>query len=69
MSEHFIESVTDLAAEVDGQAGRILEELRGGAVKRFRSGKIGELRAYFRKEGYWSEREPLSPEAKDTRAA
>lgn len=63
VSENFIERVTDLAAEVDGQAERILEELRGGAVKRFRSGKIEELRAYFREEGHLSEREPLSLEA------
>jgi len=55
--------VTDLAEEVDGQAERIIEELRGGAVKRFRSDKIEELRAYFQEEGHLSEREPLDSTA------
>jgi len=51
------------AERVDGQAERIIEELRGGAVKRFRSDKIEELRAYFQEEGYLSEREPLDSTA------
>jgi uncharacterized protein YhaN len=63
VSGNFIERVTDLAEEVDGQAERIIEELRGGAVKRFRSDKIEELRAYFQEEGYLSEREPLDSTA------
>jgi len=63
VSGNFIERVTDLTEEVDGQAERIIEELRGGAVKRFRSDKIEELRAYFQEEGYLSEREPLDSTA------
>lgn len=63
VSENFIDRVADLAEEVDGQAERILEELRSGSVKRFRSGKIEDLRVYFRREGYLSERDPLAPTA------
>jgi len=63
VSGNFIDEVTDLAERVDGQAERIIEELRGGAVKRFRSGKIEELRAYFQEEGYLSERDPLDSTA------
>jgi hypothetical protein len=63
VSGNFIEEVTDLAKRVDGQAERIIEELRGGAVKRFRSDKIEELESYLREEGYLTDRDPLSPEA------
>lgn len=63
VSGNFIDEVTDLAERVDGQAERIIEELRGGSVKRFRSDKIEQLRAYFQEEGYLSEQDPLSPEA------
>jgi hypothetical protein len=56
---NFIDEMTELAERVDGQADRITEELRGGAVKRFWSGKIEKLRAYFQEEGYLSERDPL----------
>ncbi|MCS3659895.1 ATP-binding protein [Salinibacter ruber] len=63
VSGNFIDEVTSLAERVDGQAERIIEELRRGAVKRFRSGKIEELRAYFQEEGYLSEREPLDSTA------
>lgn len=63
VSENFIDRVTDLAKRVDGQAERIVEELEEGAVKRFRSDKIEELEAYFREEGYRSDRDPLGPEA------
>lgn len=63
VSENFIDRVTDVAKRVDGQAERIIEELEDGAVKRFRSGKIEELEAYFREEGHMSEQEPLGPTA------
>jgi hypothetical protein len=63
VSGNFIEEVTELAGRVDGKAERIIEELRGGAIKRFRSGKIEELRAYFQEKGYMSEQEPLGPAA------
>jgi uncharacterized protein YhaN len=63
VSDNFIDEVTELAERVDGQAEQIIEELRGGAVKRFRSAKIEELRAYFQEEGYLSEREPLNSTA------
>jgi len=63
VSGNFIDEVTDLAKRVDGQAERIIEELRGGAVKRFRSDKIEELESYFREEGYLTDRDPLSPES------
>jgi hypothetical protein len=58
-----MDEVTELAERVDGQAERIIEELRGGAVKRFRSGKIDELQTYFQTEGYLSERETLESAA------
>jgi hypothetical protein len=59
VSGNFIDEVTELAERMDGRAERIIEELRGGAVKRFQSSKIEELRSYFQEEGYLSEREPL----------
>lgn len=63
VSENFIEEVTDLAKRVDGRAERIIEELETGTVKRFQFNKIKELEAYFREEGYLSERDSLGPEA------
>jgi len=63
VSETFIDDVAALAKRVDGQAARILEALDNGAVKRFRSDKVDELRAYFRAEGYLTSREPLPPAA------
>jgi DNA repair exonuclease SbcCD ATPase subunit len=63
VSETFIDDVAALAKRVDGQAARILEALDDGAVKRFRSDKVDELRAYFRAEGYLTLRDPLPPAA------
>jgi hypothetical protein len=45
------------AERVRREAERIIEELKGGAKKRFRPGKIDELRAYFQEEEHLSERE------------
>ena len=63
VSDTFIDDVTALAERVDGEAARILDELRNGAVKRFRSGKVDELEAYFRAEGHLTAETGLPPEA------
>lgn len=63
VSDTFIDEVAALAERVDGQAARILDALDDGAVKRFRSDKVEELRAYFRAEGHLTSRDPLPPAA------
>ncbi|MEF8865369.1 MAG: hypothetical protein V5A20_06360 [Salinibacter sp.] len=63
VSDTFIDEVAALAGRVDGQAARILDELRNGAVKRFRSDKIDELEAYFRAEGHLTSETKRPPEA------
>ncbi|WP_263786209.1 AAA family ATPase [Salinibacter grassmerensis] len=63
VSDTFIDEVTVLAERVGGEAARILDGLRNGAVKRFRSGKVDELEAYFRAEGHLTSETQLPPEA------
>lgn len=63
VTETFIADVTDLARSVDGDASRILDSLRDGAVDRFRSDKADDLEAYFEANGYLDPVEPLDPDA------
>ncbi|MCS3757344.1 uncharacterized protein YhaN [Salinibacter ruber] len=63
VSDTFIDDVTALAERVGGEAARILDGLRNGAVKRFRSDKVDELEAYFRAEGHLTSETERPPEA------
>lgn len=61
-SENFIDRVTALAEELNGDGGRIIEALRDGQVSRFRSDNMDELEAYFEDNGYIESVDPLEPE-------
>ncbi|WP_103026930.1 AAA family ATPase [Salinibacter altiplanensis] len=63
VSDTFIDEVAALAERVDGEAARILDGLRKGAVKRFRSDKVDELDAYFQAEGHLTSETKFPPEA------
>ena len=62
-SDRFIQEAATLAAssEIQGDASRFLEALRGGAIKGFRSQKIDDLEAWLSEHGYLDERPVLSP--------
>jgi uncharacterized protein YhaN len=60
VSNTFIDEVTELATEVNGSAESIIEALRDGEVHNWRSGKTGELEAYFRDNGYLESRDTLN---------
>jgi len=57
ISETFIDRVTALAKELNGDGEQLVEALHAGEVDRFRSNKADELENYLRKEGYIVERE------------
>lgn len=61
VSHRFIDDVSELARDVNGDAEAILAKLRESAVSGFRSNKIDELEAYFKDNGYIQQREPLEP--------
>ncbi len=52
VSDTFIDDVTELAREVDGDASQLIERLQDGQVARFRTDKIEELAAYCEENGY-----------------
>lgn len=60
VSTNFVDRVSELAEEVEGDAHRLIEAIETGAVKRFRSAALDELREWFVEHGYLDEREPLS---------
>ena len=62
VSGSFIEEVTQLAKEANGEAERIIEALRDGEVSRFRAGKMDELEQFFEENGYIKPMDPLEPE-------
>ncbi len=62
VSSTFIDEVTQLAQEVNGEASRVIKALRKGRVDRFRRGKMDELEAYFEDNGHIDAAEPLSAE-------
>lgn len=60
VTNNFIDRVSDLANELDGDAEALVNALDDGEVKRFHSDKVEELREYFQANGYISNRDPLS---------
>lgn len=62
VSENFIDEVTALADQYDGDAGQIIDGLRSGEVDRFRESKKDELERYFEENGYVEPVDPLDPE-------
>jgi len=62
VTDNFIDEVAELCDRVDGDAERLIEGLEQGEVSGFRSRKREELAEYFRREGYLTDREPLSGE-------
>lgn len=61
----FIDGVTEIAKEVDGDAERILQIVRKRSDERvsgFRSHKADDLEEYFLASGYLTDKEPLSDE-------
>ena len=62
VTDSFIDRVAALCTQVDGDAQAILDALERGAVARFRTASIDDLRAYFQEHGYLPDREPLTPD-------
>ena len=65
VSEKFIDGVSELAEERDGDAAALLHELRERTDERtkgFYSSKADELEAYLRDHDYLDPRDPKSPE-------
>jgi len=65
VTDTFIDGVTELAKELDGNADALMAVLRerdDERVSGFRSAKADELADYFREHGYLTDREPLTGE-------
>ena len=65
VTDTFIDGVTELAKELDGDAEALMEVLRerdDERVSGFRSAKADELAEYFREHGYLTDRAPLTGE-------
>ncbi|HYW03376.1 MAG TPA: hypothetical protein VFA86_05485 [Gammaproteobacteria bacterium] len=60
VSDTFLERVTELNAEVGGDARELLDRLEAGAVKGFRTAKLDELGDFLAERGCLDDREPLS---------
>lgn len=58
VSETFIEPVSALNRELDGNARALVDALRDGRVARFRSDKTDQLEAQLGASGYLDERQP-----------
>jgi hypothetical protein len=61
----FIDAVAQLANELGGDAGKLIGQLEGGGVQRFRTASISQLREYFSVHGYLPSATALSSD--DTR--
>lgn len=59
VTDSFIDQVSELAEEVDGDAKQIISGLQNGKVNRFRTRKIDELEEFFEQNGYIEEQETL----------
>ena len=57
----FIDRVSEIARDLNGDAEAILDAIDNKQVSGFRSDKREELEAYFREEGYIEETETLDP--------
>lgn len=65
ITDTFIDGVTEIAKELDGDAGALLEVIRERSDERvegFYSSKADDLEAYFLEHGYLVRQDPLAPE-------
>ena len=62
VSTNFIDAASDLAHELDGDGRALIEALRKGLVKGFRSGKTDELESWLAVEGFTDESPILAAE-------
>jgi energy-coupling factor transporter ATP-binding protein EcfA2 len=62
VTEKFVDRVSDLAAQVNGDAKQLIARLAEGHVKGFRTEKRNELREYLVEQGHLDEHEVLSAE-------
>lgn len=62
ISDTFLDRVAALAAELNGDAEKLIDALYAGEVNRFRSGKAEELEEYLKENGYIVTQEPLDDE-------
>lgn len=60
VSDTFIDRVTDLTEELNGDGEQLVEALRDGAVERFWGGKTAELEEYLRENGYIASTDPIA---------
>lgn len=60
VSETFIDAVTELCHEVNGEADLLIAGLRDKRVSGFRSNKLEELEAYLSSHGYLVQETPLT---------
>jgi len=65
VSNSFIDEVTELAAQLGGDARALIAKLRDGTVRRFRSDKTDQLEQWLRGNGYLDEAEPLDRLARE----
>ena len=65
----FIERLVELAAEVDGDAGRLLQAMDTGAVPRFWDRNRMRLEEWFRENGYLDDAVPLDRLSLERRVA
>ncbi|MEX1081253.1 MAG: hypothetical protein WD382_07965 [Halofilum sp. (in: g-proteobacteria)] len=70
-SEHvtqaFIERVSELAFELDGDGEALIEALRAGRVSRFRTSSTDALEEWLRTHGYIDTTDPLAPDERERR--
>jgi hypothetical protein len=67
VSPNYIDRVTALAEHYGWDAQRLIEGLENKEVKGFREQKIQDLREYLEANGYISNEQPLSREARERR--
>lgn len=62
VTDNFVDEVSELAKDCNGDAEEILTALRNGEVARYRRNKADELEEFFEANGYIDPSEPLTPE-------
>lgn len=67
VTDSFIDDVSALLNELNGDPQKLLEALKNGDVSGFRRNKMDELEDYLLNEGYLDTQEPLSREEIQTR--
>lgn len=67
VTDNFIDQVTELCEQVDGDGRRIVEGLDAGEVNRFRQAKVRELEEFFEQHGYIEPADTLAADEIRTR--